>query len=178
MNLLTRTEKRPFKRLFMVCFLAWLSFLGVDFFLNTGVFARWYVHPNPALLAPEEAFRRIPLGYAAFLVWSVMLVWIAVRLDIRSGKGGAWFGFRLGVLFGAAGFLGQMSMFPLSPGILLSWAAGETVLFTVAGCVIGAGLAGIKLSRLFWMVVALILVLSVATIVMQNTGLAPAMRNP
>ncbi len=48
--------------------LAWVAMLGIDLLLHGALLAGWYARPHPFLPAPDDAFVRIPLGYAAFLV--------------------------------------------------------------------------------------------------------------
>jgi hypothetical protein len=43
----------------------WLVMLGLDFLLNGALFARLYQGDGGVMLAPTEAFRRIPFGYLA-----------------------------------------------------------------------------------------------------------------
>jgi hypothetical protein len=57
---------------------------------------------------------------------------------------------------------------------MLGWFAGQSVELGVAGAVIGSGLSGTALRKILVRVIVLILVLVVATIIMQNTGLFPA----
>src|SRR4051812_43600000 len=60
----------------------WLAMVGVDFVLNAALFAGMYQQGGSFLLAPGEAFARIPFGYAAFLVLSGAVVELAFRLNI------------------------------------------------------------------------------------------------
>ena len=62
-------------------FLAWFLSLGVDLFLHAGVLARLYVTPGPFILPADAAFRRIPLGYLAFLLLVSALFWLCRRLE-------------------------------------------------------------------------------------------------
>ncbi|MEJ2412947.1 MAG: hypothetical protein P8Y34_08130, partial [Anaerolineales bacterium] len=74
---------RPsYRRLIGGVLLSWLAVLGFDFFLHGGLLASLYTKPSPFLLPPEQAFRLIPLGYLAFLIFEIFLVWLMVRLDI------------------------------------------------------------------------------------------------
>ena len=47
---------------------AWFLSVGVDLFLHGGLLARLYSVPSGFVLPADQAFRRIPLGYLAFLV--------------------------------------------------------------------------------------------------------------
>jgi hypothetical protein len=56
---------------------AWVLSLGVDLLLHGGLLARLYVEPHPALLAPREAFRRIP--WILLAAW-----WLAQSLELAA----------------------------------------------------------------------------------------------
>jgi hypothetical protein len=55
---------------------AWVMSLGVDLLLHGALLARLYAKASPFLLGREEAFRRIPLGYLAFLILTLSLYWL------------------------------------------------------------------------------------------------------
>ncbi len=57
--------------------IVWLAMLGVDFLLNGALFAGMYLHGGSFFLPPLEAFRRIPLGYLAFLVLALGTIAVA-----------------------------------------------------------------------------------------------------
>jgi hypothetical protein len=98
------------KRLIRVALLAWFAIMSLDFFLNAGVLAPFYNWELPGLLPPIMMFKLIPLGYAAFLLWSIVLVWLVVRTQSFGFRAGAVFGAKLGALLGAAAFLGWLSL--------------------------------------------------------------------
>jgi hypothetical protein len=51
------------QHLIFLTFIAWLSMLGFDFFLHSGLLAKLYLQPSPFLLPPLASFKLIPLGY-------------------------------------------------------------------------------------------------------------------
>lgn len=163
------------KRLAQVAALAWLAVIGLDLLLNAGLLARFFVSAfqHPCLLPPLKAFLYIPLGYGAFLLWCVLLVWIIDRLGAIGARPGAALGAKLGIAISGAGCLGMASMFSLPPAMLLVWCLDQTALFCLAGAVIGSGLAASRLGPLAFRVLALFLACVVVTAVMQNLGLAP-----
>lgn len=79
-------------RLVALTVIAWLSMLGVDFLVHGGLLAELYQQPSPFLLPPASAFARIPLGYLAFLLLAVLLVWLLLRLKLAGWQSGALFG--------------------------------------------------------------------------------------
>jgi len=155
---------------------AWLLSLGFDVFLHGGLLASLYVAPSPFLLGPEDAFRRVPLGYLAFLVLTLALYWLLRRLGVR----GTIAGFRRAAAAGAvvwgALVLGLYSISTATLPLLAGWWIGQTVELGLAGAVLGAAAAGVPLKRI-WIVVAIAVVACVfGTIVLQSLGLAPPMK--
>ena len=56
------------------------------------------------------------------------------------------------------------------PLLLLGWFLGQTAELALAGAVVGSGLAGRRVWRLFWVVVGLVVVCILATIILQSLG--------
>jgi hypothetical protein len=159
-----------------ISLLGWLAMIGVDFFVHGGLLAGLYTAPAPFLLPPAQAFSRIPLGYAAFFLLAILLLWLLRERAVAGARPGFVFGLQLGALAWGALVLGLASISSADPLLLLGWFVGQTVELAVGGAVIGGALAGQPLSRLLVRVLALDLVLVVATIVLQSLGLAPAVR--
>jgi hypothetical protein len=162
------------RRFIQITTLAWFAVISLDFFLDAGLLARFYQWDLPGFLPPLKMFQYIPLGYAAFLLWSILLVWLMTRLSVSGFLAGAMFGLKVGILLAAAGFCGQMSVFALPAKMLGLWMVANTLIFTVGGAVTGAGLAAARLRPLASRVVALFLVCLVGGIVLQNIGPNPA----
>jgi hypothetical protein len=162
------------RRLLLIILLAWLAVLGFDLFLHAGLLARLYLDASAFLLTPMESFRRIPIGYLSFLVSTILLVWLMVRLDLKGWRVGLGFGMKLGALVWGALTLGLYSISTADPSLLAGWFLGQTAELGLAGAVTGSALAGNRLGRLSLKVAGLILLLTVITIIMQSTGLAPA----
>jgi hypothetical protein len=162
------------KRLIQIAALAWFAVIGLDFFLDAGLLARFYRWDLPGFLPPLKMFLYIPFGYAAFLLWTILLVWLMTRLSITGFRAGAIFGLKVGVLLAAAGFFGQLSVFAFPAGMLLLWLVANTSIFTMAGAVTGAALAAQRLRPIARRVVALVLVCLIGGIVLQNIGPNPA----
>ena len=147
---------------------ALLAVIGFDLLLHAGLLAPLYSEPTPFLLESEVAFRRIPLGYAAFALLIVLLEWLMVRLGITGVRRGAIFGLQLGSLLWVALGLGLASIATARPVLLVGWAVGQAFELGLAGAVIGAGFASASLRGLTWRVFILFLVCSVLGIVVQN----------
>ncbi len=161
-------------RLSKIVLLSWLSMLGIDFFLHAGLLARLYFEPSPFLLPPIEAFRLIPLGYLSFLLLTILLLWLMVRLNVVGWRGGLGFGLKMGLLIWGALMLGLLSISTADVALLFGWFIGQSLELAVAGAVAGSGLAATSLTRLSMKVIALVLILFILTVMLQNLGLAPA----
>ncbi len=156
--------------------LGWLVMIGFDFLLHGGVLARLYVDPHPFLLPPMQAFRLIPLGYLSFLLIAVLLVWIMLRLHLSGFMDGAIFGLKIGALIWASFTLGLASISSAEPALLVGWFTGQTIEAALAGGVIGAAFAARRLRGLVVGVIVFLIACVAVTIVLQSTGLAPAVQ--
>ncbi len=155
---------------------AWVLSLGFDLFLHAGLLARLYARPSSFLLPPEAAFRRIPLGYLAFLILTVALWWLMRRLDISGAGRVGGLGLTAGAVVWGALLLGMASITTARPVLLLAWWIGQSVELGLAGMVLGAMASGTRRRRVWTRVVIAVICCVVATVVMQSLGLAPAMR--
>ena len=146
--------------------------LGADFLLNGAVFAQIYQDGNAFLLPPTEAFRRIPLGYLAFLLVAVVAVELSSRLD-----GG---GIKLGLLIGAAAAavwsLSLWSITTISVEAGIAFAVIWLVLFVVAFSVAGYGRAQRSLRRLSFAVAGFDVLCVVLVVALQSLDVVPAIR--
>jgi len=163
-------------QILLLILIAWLSMIGFDFFLHAGVLAKLYLQPSPFLLPPGTAFALIPFGYLSFLLLAVALIWLMIRLKLAGWRAGALFGLQLGGLTWGAFTLGLLSISTASFSLLLGWFIGQTLELAIAGAVSGSALAGARLSRLFVGVIVLVLVLVIATVILQSLGVVPATR--
>lgn len=160
----------------LLTFIAWLSMLGFDFLLHASLLAELYLQPSPFLLPPLTAFALIPVGYLSFLLLAVLLAWLMMRLKLEGWRQGALFGLKLGGLTWGAFVLGLFSISTASLSLLMGWFIGQTLELALAGAVIGSGLAGMRLRRLFGVVILFVLLSIIATIILQSLGVVPTMR--
>ena len=154
--------------------LAWLTMLGVDLFLHAGVLAPLYDWDGPFLLRPQEAFVRIPAGWAALLVLAVALVWLLPRLGVRRGRDGALMAAAGGGVAWGALLIGLWSISTAPPMLLAAWWLGQTAELALGGFVVGAAVAGIRLRRLVVLAVVVIAIGIASAVVLQSIGYAPA----
>jgi hypothetical protein len=155
---------------------AWVLSLGFDVLLHGGLLARVYAQPAPFLLDPEEAFRRIPLGYLAFLTLTLALYWFLRRLDVRGAIAGLRLGVAAGGLLWGAFALGLFSISTVPLPLLAGWWLGQTIELGLAGAVLGAAANRVRLGRIWAIVAGAVMACVVGTIVLQSLGLAPPMK--
>ena len=105
--------------------IAWFLALGVDLFLHAGLFARLYVIKSPFVLPAEVAFRRIPVGYLAFLLLTASLFWLFRRLEVRGVRAGWRYGFLFGVVMWGSLVAGLYSISTASVPLLAAWWLGQ-----------------------------------------------------
>ena len=158
-----------------VALVVWLAMVGVDFVLNAALFAGMYKEGGAFMLAPGEAFRRIPLGYVAFLMLAVGIVELSLRLGIATLWRGIRLGAATGVVLGAAWSLGLYSIATLSPQVALAFAAIWFGLFTAAGGVAAAGLRRSSLRGLTLRVVGMDVLAAIAVVALQSFGVLPTL---
>jgi hypothetical protein len=156
--------------------IAWFLSLGVDLFLHGGLFARLYLSTSGFVLPADRAFRRIPLGYLAFLLLTAALFWLCRRLDVRGILAGWWHGFVFGVVLWGGLVLGLYSISTASIPLLVAWWVGQAVELGISGGVVGGLAAGISPRRMLLWVTLIVVALLVCTIVLQSLGVAPPMR--
>ncbi len=158
---------------------AWLLAVGVDFLLHGGLLARLYARESPFLLPAGEAFARIPLGYAAFLVLTIGLAWLIARLGARGGVAG----FRVGVAAGAVVWgalaLGLVSISTISWELATAWWLGQALELGASGAVLGAAARALDEGRstrgVHGTVGAAVLACVMLTLALQVSGFAPPM---
>lgn len=150
--------------------------IGFDLLLHGGLLARLYVQPSPFLLAAEDAFRRIPLGYLTFFVLTVSLYWLLHRLGVRSAARGFRYGLVAGAVVWGALVLGLYSISTAPASLLAGWWVGQTSELALAGALLGAAARGLPAKRMWGIVAVVVLLCVVITIALQSVGLAPPMR--
>lgn len=155
---------------------AWVLSLGFDVFLHGGLLARLYAEPGAFLLAPEDAFRRIPLGHLAFLGLTAALYWLLRRLGVRGAAAGFRYGAVAGTVVWGALVIGLYSISTAGPSLLAGWWVGQTVELGLAGAVLGAAGKGVSLKRIWTVVGVAVVLFAAATVALQSLGLAPPMK--
>jgi hypothetical protein len=156
-----------------VALLVWLAMLGLDFVLNGALFARMYRDGGPFFLAPIEAFHRIPLGYAAFLILGIGIVEIAYRLRSAGPADGIRLGVALGAALAAIWSLSLFSIASVHAEVALAFAFIWLALLLMGSVVAAVGLAQASLRRLAVKVVVFDLLCVVTVVALQSFGVVP-----
>jgi hypothetical protein len=168
------TAGRMIPRPVATVLLCWLAMVGLDFFLHAGLLAPLYDWGSPFLLAPSEAFVRIPIAYLGFLVVAIALLWLLPRLDVQGGRDGALIAGALGAAVWGALLLGLWSISTARPALLAGWWIGQTVELGLGGLVIGSSLRGASLRSMAWRVGVLLVLGALSAVVLQTVGYATA----
>jgi hypothetical protein len=150
---------------------AWFMTIAVDFFFYGGVFAFLFQRDDPYVLASHELLARIPAGYASFAIEVLALGWLLSRLQIEHWRDGARVGAVAGSVVGGALLLSFWSVAATSGALLVSWWVVLTAQMGAAGAVFVAAVH-VPLRRLAKRVVVVALLLLVATVILQNVGIA------
>ncbi|MFX1560550.1 MAG: hypothetical protein ACFFBL_08170 [Promethearchaeota archaeon] len=148
--------------------IAWTATLGIDFLWHGGILADIYSHPNPAIIEPEQAFIRIPLGYGSLLIQVVFVYWFFSYIGVNGWRKGLRFGFMFGGLMGAASVLGQYSILTLELGLLILWGIAQVFEYGVMGAVLGAGSSVASLKSVVKKVIALVIMALFFGVVVQS----------
>jgi hypothetical protein len=69
-----------------------------------------------------------------------------------------------------------ISVSTASLDLLLGWFIGQAIEIAIAGAVVGSGLAGMRLRRLFGFVLFIVLLSVITTILLQTFGVVPTTR--
>lgn len=154
----------------------WLAILGLDFLLNGALFAGIYQGGGGFMLAPAEAFRRIPLGYLAFLILAAAIVEIAYRLKVTRVAGGVRLGFVIGGSLGALWGLSLFSVATLGIQAALAFATIWLALGVLGSAVAAAGLAEASLRGLALRVAAFDAFCALSVIALQSFGVVPTVK--
>ncbi|MHA2425910.1 MAG: DUF1761 domain-containing protein [Candidatus Thorarchaeota archaeon] len=149
--------------------IAWIATLGIDFLWHGGILADIYRNPNPAIIEPEQAFIRIPLGYGSLLIQVVFVYWLFSFIGVNGWRKGLRFGLMFGCLMGAASVLGQYSILTLELELLILWGLAQVFEYGAMGVVLGAGSSVASLRSVAKNVIALVIMAVLFGIVLQST---------
>jgi hypothetical protein len=159
-----------------VAAVVWFAMLGLDLVVNAALFAWMYQHAGPFMLAPTEAFRRIPLGYLGFLVLAVGIVELTYRLRVIRLVDGLSIGLLIGAVLAATWSLGLYSVATLSAEVALAFAGIWWILVVVGTGVAAAGIGRTSLRGLALGVGAFDVLCVATVIVLQSFGVVSTVK--
>lgn len=150
--------------------MAWLVFLTLDFLAHAGLLKTLWAEDLPALKPKKSLFLLIPFGYLSFLILTLLIGWLYIRLSDTSGstKKGLSFGMTFGLFFAFSTFLGWYSFINLPIRFLLAASTVYFVEISAVGLVYGYLLHPQSIKRRIWGLSAFILLGLVLGIVLQN----------
>jgi hypothetical protein len=95
--------------------LSWLLFIGVDFLFHASLLESYWSAEIPALRSLEDLALLIPAGYLSFLLLTLLIFFVYVRLFTGKPKlmESLYFGIVFGFLFSLSNFLGLYSYISL-----------------------------------------------------------------
>jgi hypothetical protein len=156
--------------------IVWLAMLGLDFLLNGALFARLYLQGGSFLLEPQEAFRRIPAGYLAFLILAVGVVELAYRVRISTLSTAVRVGLLAGAAFGGIWSLSLYSVATLSASTAISFGVIWLALVALAVVIAALGLNRSSLRGLLIRVAGFDAICAVTVIALQSLSVIPTVK--
>jgi len=91
--------------------LAWLIFIGIDFFFHAALFSQHWKENIPAFKTPENLFLLIPAGYLSFLLLTILIGYLFEKIfkEIPTKSQSLSFALSFGLLFSCSNLLGLYS---------------------------------------------------------------------
>ena len=166
----------PISTRLRVTLLVWFAMLGLDFLLNGAVFARIYQDGSAFMLPPAEAFRRIPLGYLAFLIVASAIVEGARRLGLKGFANGLRLGLVAGAVAGAVWSLSLYSIASLNAPAALAFGVIWLALVALGSAVAAAAMERSSLRNLVFLVAGFDVACVIAVIALQSAGVVPTVK--
>ncbi len=159
-----RSDRKPYIHAILS---TWLAVIGMDFFFNAGILAPLWQEESAFLLPAGDLFARIPLGYAAFLLWAILAVWLIARTGVQRPIEGALVATKVGVLVSVSGTLALVSISTISVTLAVTWMFLQIIEFAYAGYVAAVVLGGAT-RRAALKVAGAAVLMAVAGLVIQN----------
>ncbi len=158
------------RRFWLTAFLAWLIFLALDFLAHATLLRSLWARDLAALKSPQELFRLIPFGYLSFLLLTLLIGALYVRLHPGGGslRLGLRFGMSFGLIFAASNFLAWYSAFQLPMLFLALVNLVYWVELTAAGAVFGYLMPPPSVGRRGWLLAGMAFMILVAGIIIQS----------
>lgn len=150
-------------------FLAWLVAIGVDLFLNAGVFTGLFEQTRePGLLADDVLFARIPIAYLAVAVGVAAVAWVIDLAHVTGARRGVVTGACIGLLFGLTGIVWLWTAIEMTLPFVGAGVVVQVAQMAAAGTVLGAARSALPVRQLRSRSVAAALALAMTAIAIQN----------
>jgi hypothetical protein len=161
---------RPASTVAAAAVAAWVIFLAMDFWMHAVVLAAHWKASAQFFRPPEELFRLIPFGYAAFAIQCGALAWLMWRLTVdRTSL--SWtlkFGALAGLLYWGSWTLAIYSVFRIPLPTVFWWTLGATLETIFAALAAAWVLSSARPWRRTTAVIGIALLLLIAAAVAQN----------
>ena len=150
--------------------MAWLLFIGVDFFFHASLLESLWEEDVPALKSLEDLALLIPAGYISFLLLTILIFFVYDRIfkSKPTLKGSLVFGSVFGLLFALSNLLGLYSYITLPVKHLLVINLVYFIEIVVVVMTLHYILFSEKRKRLIWLVILYFFLLLISGIVIQN----------
>lgn len=139
-----------------------------------------YVGGAPAFhecsLVAREMVAQVTTAATMDVSTTVGLWWLFARLDVRGWLDGLRVGSAVGLFTWGALVIGLWSISTAPVPLLLGWWAGQGIELGLAGGVLGSARAGTRLSRVWLLVCAAVVILFAAVVALQTLGIVPTVR--
>jgi hypothetical protein len=154
----------------MTVFAAWLIFLMIDFLAHATLLKPFWDKEYPAIKSSDELFTLIPMGYAGFLLLTLLIGWIYVCIYGGSGnsKNGIDFGAVFGGLFSLSTFFSWYSAFELPVEFIFFVCLVYFIEILGVSWTFGYLYHPQSIKKRFWLVILIVFLGFVIAIVMQN----------
>jgi hypothetical protein len=156
--------------------ISWLSMIATDFLIHGGILARLYMKESSFLLTPELAFVRIPFGYLSFLLLAWLLYYFFRKDWPVNKRGGFTKGLTIGAFVWGSMVLGLYSISTIDPVLAIGWMAGQSLEMGIGGYFMVFAHHSEKVSKPWKVLELFIILMFVITIILQVTGIAPAVK--
>jgi hypothetical protein len=158
------------KRYVTSVILAWLIIIGIDFLFHASIFASLWKENIVIFKAPKELTVLIPLGYLSFLLLSILVGYLFIRIfEVKPETIEVLiFGLIVGALFSLSNFLGLFSFvkIPLKQLIiinLINFIEIITLTFVFHLIVFAK-----KPKKVIWIMILCFILLIISGLVIQN----------
>ena len=150
--------------------IAWLLFIGVDFLFHAALLQSFWNEDLAALKSLEDLWLLIPAGYVSFLILTILIFFVYVRIFKTKPKlsESLVFGIVFGLLFSLSNLLGLYSYISLPIKHVILFNLVYFIEIVVVVITFHKILFSEKRNRMIWMGILYFFLLLILGIVIQN----------